>query len=64
MVLLNAFAFDNVGGVVALIVILVRLLQPWKALLPIVVTPLPIVTLERLLQPENLQIASYQQLIH
>ena len=40
----------NVGGVVALTVILVKLLQFLKHSIPILVTPLPIVQLVRPLQ--------------
>ena len=38
MVLSNALTFDNVGGVIAGMVIFVKLLHPLKALLPIDVT--------------------------
>ena len=39
-----------VGSVVLSDVILVSLVQPWKALVPRLVTPLPMVTLARPLQ--------------
>jgi hypothetical protein len=53
----NTILFPNVGGVIPWKITLVKLVQPANTLLPIVVTPLPMVTFVKLVQFENAKLS-------